>query len=201
MKSMSIDRIIFASLSGLKINEMVTGEALANVLTHAAGGLKNIPPDARRIALLNQADSPELQAEGQELAKPLLSAYDAIIISALNPGQKQGQAVGKISAVLEKTAGIILAAGGSARFGSPKQLLDFHGKPFVRVIAETALAAGLDPVEVVTGAHADEVEAAVRDLPVKIIRNPEWEGGQSSSIRVGIFSSPYKDRRGGIPAG
>ena len=131
---------IFASLSGLKIEAPITNAALARVLTYPTGGLKNIPPDARRIALLNQADSPELQAEGQKLAKPLLSAYDAVIISALNQGQQQVPAEGKIFAIHEKIAGIILAAGGSTRFGSPKQLLDFHGKPFVRLIAETALA-------------------------------------------------------------
>jgi molybdenum cofactor cytidylyltransferase len=183
---------IFASLSGLKINELVTGEALANVLTHAAGGLKNIPPDARRIALLNQSDNPELQAEGWTLAQSLLSSYDAVIVSSLIPRQKQGRAESKIIAVFEKTAGIILAAGGSARFGSPKQLLDYHGKPFVRVIAETALEAGLNPVNVVTGAHAEEVEAVVRDLPVRIIRNPEWQVGQSSSLRAGISALPAK---------
>jgi molybdenum cofactor cytidylyltransferase len=181
---------IFADLSGLKIKEPVTGEALANVLTHPSGGLKNIPTGSRRIVLLNQADRPDLQAEGQKLAQSILSAYDEVIIAALNPGLDQGPTKGSIFAVHEKTAGIILAAGGSTRFGSPKQLLDFHGKPFMRVIAETALAAGLEPVEIVTGAHAAEVEAAVRDLPVMVIRNPEWQAGQSSSIRAGISGLP-----------
>jgi molybdenum cofactor cytidylyltransferase len=183
---------IFAGLSGLKINEPVTREALGNVLTHPAGGLKNIPAGARRVVLLNQADSPDLQAEGQKLAQSILSAYDAVIISALNPGQDQGPAKGSIFAVYEKTAGIILAAGGSTRFGSPKQLLDFHGKPFVRIIAEKALAAGLESVEVVTGAHAENVEAVIRDLPVRVIRNQEWQSGQGSSIRAGISGLPIR---------
>jgi molybdenum cofactor cytidylyltransferase len=177
---------IFASLSGLKINEYVTGEAAAKVLTHPEGGLKNITVKARRVALLNQADTSDLQAEGQKLAQFLLSAYDAVIISAINPDLNREVEKKLIFAVHEKTAGIILAAGDSTRFGQPKQLLAFHGKPFVRVIAETALAAGLETVEVVTGAHAEGVEAAVRDLPVKIIRNPEWQAGQSSAIRTGL---------------
>jgi molybdenum cofactor cytidylyltransferase len=183
---------IFASLSGLKIGEPVTSEATAKILNHPLGGLKNIPAKSRRIALLNQADTLDVQAEGQKLAQHLLSAYDAIIVSSLSPDQIIEPITKTIIAVNEKTAGIILAAGGSTRFGQPKQLLDFHGKPFVRVVAETALAAGLKPVEVVTGAHAEEVEAAVRDLPVRIIRNPEWQTGQSSSIRTGVSALSEK---------
>jgi len=183
---------VFASLSGLKIDAPITNDALARVLTHPAGGLKNIPVKARRVALFNQADTRELQAEGQKLAQSLLFAYDAVIISSLNPSQNQESEKRSIFAIHEKTAGIILAAGGSTRFGSPKQLLDFHGKPFVRSIAETALVAGLEPVEIVTGANAEGVEAVVRDLPVRIIRNPEWQAGQSTSIRAGISALPDK---------
>jgi molybdenum cofactor cytidylyltransferase len=181
---------IFAVMSGLKINEPMTGEALARVLLHPSGGLKNIKAKQKRVALLNQADTHELQAEGQKLAQSLLSAYDAVIISRLNPDQNLEQANGTILAVHEKTAGVILAAGGSTRYGQPKQLLDIHGKPFVRVITETALAAGLEPVEIVTGAYAEEVESTIRDLSVKAVHNSEWQAGQSSSIRAGISNLP-----------
>ena len=55
---------IFAELSGLKINETITSEALIRVLIHPNGGLKSIPPQTRRMVLLNQADTPELQSIG-----------------------------------------------------------------------------------------------------------------------------------------
>jgi molybdenum cofactor cytidylyltransferase len=90
--------------------------------------------------------------------------------------------------VFEHTAGIILAAGEATRFGSPKQLLDWKGKPFVRHVAETALQAGLWPVVVVTGFHAADVESALNGLPVEIIHNLEYQQGQSTSIRAGINS-------------
>jgi molybdenum cofactor cytidylyltransferase len=169
---------IFTRLSGLKMGETITSEVLVRVLTHSAGGLKNIPPHARRIVLLNQADTPELQAQGKTLAEKLLPVYHSVIIASL----KQSQ----IHAVYEPVAGIILAAGGSSRFGQPKPLLGWHGKPFVRAVAETALAAGLSPVVVVTGANAEQVESAVNDLPVIIVRNEDWQSGQSSSIRAGL---------------
>jgi molybdenum cofactor cytidylyltransferase len=59
-------------------------------------------------------------------------------------------------------------------------------------VAEAALAAGLSPVVVVTGANAELIEAVVRDLPLTINHNPNWQQGQSSSIQVGLKSLPSK---------
>ncbi len=182
---------IFSRLSGLKIGEIITLEALSRVLVHPAGGLKNIPQQARRIVLLNQADTPELQAQGKTLAEKLLPAYHSVIIASL----KQSQ----ILAVYEPVAGIILAGGGSSRFGQPKPLLDWHSKPFIRAVAEKALSAGLSPVVVVTGANAEQVEIAVNDLPVLIVHNKDWQSGQSSSIRAGLRSLPPPPLRNAFP--
>ena len=169
---------IFASLSGLAHAETITPEALRRVLIHPAGGLKNIPRTAHRFVLLNQADTAELQAQAKSLAESLLGIFNAVIIASL--------AQSKVHAVYEPVAGIILAGGESKRFGRPKQLLDYRGQPFVRTVAQTALASGLSPVVVVSGAHAEEVESAVRDLPITIARNANWQEGQSSSIRTGL---------------
>jgi molybdenum cofactor cytidylyltransferase len=177
---------IFAFLSGLILGATITPEALVRVLTHPSGGLKNIPSRARRVALLNQADTPLIQAQAKRMAEKLLSSYHAIITASLNPKSTITNHQSNLHAVYEPVAGIILAAGGSSRFGQPKPLLDWHGKPFVRAVAETALAAGLSPVVVVTGADAEQVETAVNDLPVIIVRNQDWQSGQSFSIRAGL---------------
>lgn len=168
----------FEALSGIQIGENVSAADLARVLNQPEGGLKNIPAGARKVALLNQADTPELQSLGGGMAKTLLKNYDSLLVASLEQDN--------IHAVFEPVAGIILAAGESSRYGKPKQLLDFHGQPFVRVVAKTALAAGLAPVVVVSGANAEEVEAAVQDLDVVIVRNAEWQEGQASSIRAGL---------------
>jgi molybdenum cofactor cytidylyltransferase len=173
---------IFSKLSGLHVDELITPDALVRVLTHTEGGLKNIPENARRAVLLNQADTPELQSAAQGLAHTLIPAYQSAIISSL----KQE----RIFAVHEPVAGILLAAGGSTRFGQPKQLLDWKGQPFIRVVAKTALEAGLAPVVVVTGANAEQIESTIKDLNVIIVRNEEWKSGQGSSIRAGIRSLP-----------
>lgn len=87
-------------------------------------------------------------------------------------------------------AGVILAAGESKRLGQPKQLLDWKGKPFVRQVAETALASKLSSLTVVTGAAAAEVSAALEGLPLRIVHNPDWAQGQSSSVRAGLAAVP-----------
>jgi len=184
----------FERLSGSANQRVITAEMVAKVLLHPEGGLKNIPPQARRIALLNQADSAELQSLAGKMAGELLPHYDAVISASLQPQTLVPAARaganpdkrGLIYSVHERTAGIILAAGAAERLGQPKQLLDWRGQPFIRVVAQTALAAELSPVIVVTGSRAEQVEAAIKDLPVKIIRNADWQSGQSSSIRAGL---------------
>jgi len=80
---------------------------------------------------------------------------------------------------------VILAAGAASRMGRPKQLLDWGGRPLVRVVAEAALAARLD-VRVVVGAARDAVAAALDGLPIEIVESPAYATGQSASLRAGI---------------
>lgn len=89
-----------------------------------------------------------------------------------------------------RIAGVILAAGSSERLGCPKQLLSWEGKPFVRQVAMNALEADLSPVIVVTGAHHQEVEEVLSDLPVEIVYNPDWEKGMSTTMKAGLRMLP-----------
>jgi molybdenum cofactor cytidylyltransferase len=132
------------------------------------------------VALLNQADTHELQSAAQGLSQSLLPYYDSVVVASLEQE--------RLFAVHEPIAGIILAAGESSRFGRAKQLLDWKGQPFVRAVAKTALEAGLGPVLVVRGANADQVQAAIKDLEVHVVQNEEWKSGQGSSIRAGVVS-------------
>lgn len=169
---------IFTSLSGLQMGEIITPAALSQVITYPGGGLKNIPSKARRIVLLNQADSAELQVQAVEMKSKLIPLFEAMIISSLNPPST-------IHAVHEPVAAVILAAGKSLRFGNPKQLLDWHGKPFIWHVANTALQAGLDPVIIVCGAEMEALQRVLSDLPVEFIFNPDWQRGQGTSVRLG----------------
>ena len=83
-------------------------------------------------------------------------------------------------------AAVVLAAGGSARLGRPKQLVPIEDEPLVHRAARAALDAGCRPVAVVLGAESDSVGAAVADLPVLPVSNPDWTDGVGSSIACGM---------------
>ncbi|MDE2806069.1 MAG: nucleotidyltransferase family protein [Gemmatimonadota bacterium] len=85
-----------------------------------------------------------------------------------------------------RVSGLVLAAGGSSRMGTPKALLDAGGMTFVGRLVQTLASAGCDPVVVVapanTGGVADEAARAGARLAV----NPDGAGGQIGSLRAGL---------------
>jgi nicotine blue oxidoreductase len=80
--------------------------------------------------------------------------------------------------------GLVLAAGGGRRYGMPKALVEFHGRPFVRHAVDVAVAGGCAQTVVVVGAEAARVRAAAPDLTY--VDNPEWPSGMASSLRAGL---------------
>ena len=75
----------FAELTDLEPGAEITPQAINRLLLHPQGGLKRIPPGARRLVLFNQADTPAMQSLAQGMAPELLSAYSAAIVAALAP--------------------------------------------------------------------------------------------------------------------
>lgn len=90
---------------------------------------------------------------------------------------------------------VLLAAGSGSRLGGrPKSLLELGGVPLIRRQLIALSGAGVDEVVVVLGHHAEVIEAAVRDFPVTLARNPSPDDGQASSVRVGLQAlSPKLD--------
>jgi molybdenum cofactor cytidylyltransferase len=81
---------------------------------------------------------------------------------------------------------LVLAAGGSSRMGTAKQLLDFEGEPLVHRAVRTAFEADMTPIIVVLGSEADKVQAVLSDFSVDFVVNDDWADGLSTSIRVGV---------------
>lgn len=94
---------------------------------------------------------------------------------------------------MSDVAAIVLAAGRGTRFGrEPKLLARLGGKPLVRRVVEAAVGSTADPVIVVTGHRADEIEASLQGLPIHIIRNASFAEGLSTSLKAGFVALPEK---------
>jgi molybdenum cofactor cytidylyltransferase len=82
----------------------------------------------------------------------------------------------------------VLAAGGGSRFATEpdavhKLLAGWRGRPLVWSAVAHAVASGLDPVWVVTGAV--DLAGALPD-GVTILPNPRWAEGQATSLQVAL---------------
>ena len=82
-------------------------------------------------------------------------------------------------------AGLLLAAGGSARFGGRKLLHPIAGRPMLRWSAE-ALAAAVDELVVVVGERRADVDDALAGIAARVVVNDRAGEGMATSIAVGV---------------
>jgi molybdenum cofactor cytidylyltransferase len=83
-------------------------------------------------------------------------------------------------------AALILAAGRGTRFGGEKMLADVDGRPMLQHVLDLTAGAGFEPVVVVLGDDADEIERRIRWHAERRVRNPSPGRGLSSSLALGI---------------
>jgi molybdenum cofactor cytidylyltransferase len=84
-------------------------------------------------------------------------------------------------------AGVVLAAGGASRFGSPKQLAELEGVPLLQHAIDAVLAVpAVDPVVVVLGAEAERVREAVSLRAARAVVCADWADGMAASLRCGV---------------
>ena len=99
------------------------------------------------------------------------------------------------AAVRRFISGLVLGAGASSRLGEPKQLLPYKGNTLLGwVISQAEAASELDEVIVVLGRAAEEIRRRVSFGSAKVVENPVFGEGCSSSYRAGIAAlNPESD--------
>lgn len=91
-----------------------------------------------------------------------------------------------------QTAGIILAAGTSVRFGQPKQLIRIGNKYLVEWVLDAALNSRLHTVVLVLGHERETIQDAlgskVEHPGLEVAINPRYRDGQATSLKTGLLS-------------
>lgn len=84
-------------------------------------------------------------------------------------------------------AHLLLAAGASTRMGRPKQLLAWNDTTLIRHAVNIILQASIaQRLVVILGAKRELILPELKDLPVDIVVNPDWDQGMGSTIRTGL---------------
>ena len=89
---------------------------------------------------------------------------------------------------------IVLAAGESARMGRPKPLVPLAGRPLLSHVLSTVRSSRVAEVVVVLGHEAERVRREVPLDGARVIVNPRFAEGMSTSIRAGVRAAAPASR-------
>ena len=80
----------------------------------------------------------------------------------------------------------MLAAGSGSRFGGGKLLAPFGGRPLIAATLSGLRGAPVDEIIVVVGAEGERLRSITAAYKTRIIENPDWAEGMSTSVRAGL---------------
>lgn len=81
---------------------------------------------------------------------------------------------------------ILLAAGEAKRIGRPKLLMPFGGGTVLERTLDNLLTSKVDEVIVVLGPRAGVIKQVIDNRPVKVVVNPDYHRGMSTSLITGL---------------
>jgi CTP:molybdopterin cytidylyltransferase MocA len=81
---------------------------------------------------------------------------------------------------------IVLAAGAGSRFGGGKLLAPFGGRTLIEAVLSGLRGTLVDEIIVVVGARGERLRSISTTYETRIVENPEWAQGMSTSVRAGL---------------
>jgi CTP:molybdopterin cytidylyltransferase MocA len=83
---------------------------------------------------------------------------------------------------------ILLAAGSGSRFGGGKLLAPYRGRPLIEASLANLAEAPIEGTVAVIGDDAQRLRAVCEPYGVRVVDNPDWRQGQSTSVRAGLLA-------------
>ena len=83
-------------------------------------------------------------------------------------------------------AAVVLAAGAGSRFGGSKLLAPFGGRTLIEVTLSGLHEAPMNEIITVVGKQVEELRNVCEPYGVRIVENPDWKEGMSTSVRAGL---------------
>jgi molybdenum cofactor cytidylyltransferase len=173
---------------GYKAGEPIRAPWLASVLRDPELGLKNVPPQARVVPLLNKANGQIRRNAARLVARLALREprINHVLIGALASETEPDSQF----EIHKRVVAVVLAGGLSRRMNQPnssKVLLLWDDRPIIQVVVDKLKRLRLDDPLVITGHLAAKVRAALKDEPVRFAHNAHYkEGDMLSSLQTGL---------------
>ena len=86
----------------------------------------------------------------------------------------------------EGVSAVLLAAGSGSRFGGGKLLAPYLGRPLVESSLTNLAEAPVEETVVIVGDDAERLRPICEPYGVRIVENPDWQRGQSTSVQAGL---------------
>ena len=179
------------------LGDIINENDIKNLVLSENGLFKNSPDFAKKILVLNKADSVERLKSGKKIIDLLDNKIDYLVISSLKKGK-----IHKLVNMWPKISIVVFAAGEGIRMGVEKLMLEIDGNSILdRVLNTIELLESVETTKSLVTTETILVYSAdrVRELAEKhkidiLIKNSEPEKGMSSSLKLAVGkTSPDSD--------
>ena len=88
---------------------------------------------------------------------------------------------------------ILLSAGSSSRFGSPKALAHIYSNTIIESLQTKLLKTNLNNIIIVLGAYAEKIQPfLLKHKKITVVYNKDYNFGQASSFNCGLKNTDKK---------